>query len=75
VDFGPDFRDFMSDLKGFGSIFRDSTSDFKVFKPDFRDFWSVFTNDTDFRDFILYFRTFGHRSSEVVGSSTHNVSD
>ena len=49
MDFGPDFRDFRSDLKGFrpysriSQDFRDFTSNFRVFKLDFRDFWSDVT--------------------------------
>ena len=47
MDFGPDFRNFRSDLKGFRSYSwgftsdftdsRDFTSKFNVFKPEFRD--------------------------------------
>jgi len=67
----------MSGMKGFRPYSRGFISDFKVFKPDFRDVWSDFTDDRycrvcmDFRldilDFVLDFRAFLHRISEVVG--------
>jgi len=73
MDFGLDFRDFRSELKGSRPYswdctsdfkdFRDLTSEFKVFKRDFRDFWS------DFTDFRSGFETFVHRISEVVAHS------
>jgi len=57
MDFGPYFRDFRSDLKGFMSYSRDFTSGFKVFKPDFRGFWSDFTDYRDFK-YLRAFRDF-----------------
>ena len=68
IDFGTDFWDFRSDLKGFRPYSRDRTFNFKVsgilrrnfnvFKSDFREFWSDFTNFRDLRDFRLDFRDF-----------------
>jgi len=42
MGFGPDFRNFRSDL--FRSYYRDFTSDFKDFTSDFKDF-KYFTSD------------------------------
>jgi len=77
MDFGPDFRNFRSDLKRLWPYFRDYTG-FKDFKTHFRDFLlrisgKYFRHFTlafgDFRDF----RTYEHRTSEVLYPSTRHV--